>query len=94
MYIWKFVLFFRKLGLDLVPRIDDRIVGPDTLGVYQLYNVVSHHPFVKSMKLNLNDILMTLAFNNQHVASAERNRNTTVGTTFISSTFPFYYLIV
>lgn len=29
----------RKLGLDLVPRIDERIVGPDTLGVYQLYNV-------------------------------------------------------
>lgn len=35
------LFFFRKLGLDLVPRIDDRIVGPDTLGVYQLYNVVS-----------------------------------------------------
>lgn len=57
------LFFFRKLGLDLVPRIDDRIVGPDTLGVYQLYNVVS--PFNLKKKKNTgqfkcNDILITL----------------------------------
>ena len=32
--------FCRKLGLDLVPRVENRIVGPDCLGVYELYKVV------------------------------------------------------
>jgi hypothetical protein len=34
-------LCYRKLGLDLIPRIEERIVEPDSIGVYELYNVVS-----------------------------------------------------
>lgn len=42
----------RKLGLDLVPRVEERIVQPDTLGVYELYNV-----HVASVERNQNETL-------------------------------------
>jgi hypothetical protein len=32
---------FRKLGLDLVPRIGAHMVDPDTMSVVELYHVVS-----------------------------------------------------
>jgi len=39
--MWGFFFFFRKLGLDLVPRCGAEMVDPATMSAVELYKVVS-----------------------------------------------------
>jgi len=47
-----FLSYFRKLGLDLVPRQGAHMVEPDTMSVVELYHVVITNKIVHSYRID------------------------------------------
>lgn len=47
-----FLLYFRKLGLDLVPRQGAHMVEPDTMSVVELYHVVITNKIVHPYRID------------------------------------------
>jgi len=41
-YSFQISLFFSKMGLDLIPRVDGEVVDADSSSVVELYKVVSY----------------------------------------------------
>ena len=55
--------FFRRLGLDLVPRVDGEMVDPDAVSVVELHRVVSFVNLLLISHPRRGRYMVLLAFN-------------------------------